>query len=56
MSMEKKVREARDMKKDCKDDISTLTQHMHDMQASKEETDRQLSKMIKMYEEVDLQQ
>ena len=50
--MEKKVREARETKKDCKDDIATLTQHMHDMQASKEETDRQLSKMRKMYEEV----
>lgn len=52
MAMEKKVREAREMKKDCKDDIATLTQHMHDILAAKEDGDKQLSKMKKMYEEV----
>lgn len=52
MIMEKRVREARGMKKDSKDDIATLTQHMHDMLAAKEEGEKQLHKMRKMYEEV----
>ncbi|GMH32341.1 hypothetical protein BSKO_00175 [Bryopsis sp. KO-2023] len=51
MAMEKKVREAREMKKDSKDDIATLTQHMHDMLAAKEEGEKQLSKMRKIYDE-----
>ena len=39
------------MKTHALEDYATLTQHMHDMRASKEEVERQLAKMRKMLDE-----
>jgi uncharacterized protein YwgA len=49
--MEHNVRVAREMKNNAQEDHATLTQHMHDMRAAKEEADRQLNKMKKMLED-----
>ena len=51
MDMERKVRDAREMKTDSLEDHATLTQHMHDMRAAKEEAERQLAKMKRMFED-----
>lgn len=49
--MEKKVRELREMKADCLEDHSTLTKHMHDMRAAREDAERECSHMRRMYGE-----
>jgi hypothetical protein len=51
MEMERKVRSAREMKTDAVEDHATLTQHMHDMRAAKEDSERQLHRMKRMLEE-----
>ena len=45
------MRVARELKNAAAEDHATLTQHMHDMRASKEEAERQLSHMRKMLED-----
>lgn len=51
MSMEKKVREAREMKEDCLEDHAALTSHMHDMRAAKEESEKKLAQMKSQYQQ-----
>eukprot|EP00873_Tetraselmis_striata_P022804 jgi/Tetstr1/443068/TSEL_031126.t1 len=51
MAMEKKVREAREMKEDCLEDHAALTSHMHDMRAAKEESEKKLSQMKSQYQQ-----
>ena len=51
MSMEKKVREAREMKEDCLEDHAALTSHMHDMRAAKEESEKKLAQMRAQYQQ-----
>jgi hypothetical protein len=51
LEMERKVREARAMKTNALEDHNTLTQHMHDVRAAKEDSERQLSKMKRMLED-----
>jgi len=51
MSMEKKVREAREMKEDCLEDHAALTSHMHDMRAAKEESEKKLAQMKAQYQQ-----
>ncbi|KAK9808645.1 hypothetical protein WJX72_001158 [[Myrmecia] bisecta] len=48
MAMEKKVREARDMQENYMEDYATLTQHMHDMRAAKEDAERDLAHLKQM--------
>lgn len=51
MAMEKKVREAREMKEDCLEDHAALTSHMHDMRAAKEESEKKLAQMKAQYQQ-----
>jgi chromosome segregation ATPase len=51
LEMEWKVRAAREMKNDAAEDHATLTQHMHDMRAAKEGSERQLHRMRRMLED-----
>ncbi len=40
------------MKDDCLEDHATLTEHMHEMRAVKEEAEKEVAKMRKMHDEV----
>mmetsp|Transcript_26138 Transcript_26138/g.62178 ORF Transcript_26138/g.62178 Transcript_26138/m.62178 type:complete len:855 (+) Transcript_26138:308-2872(+) len=51
MAMEKKVREAREMKEDCLEDHASLTSHMHDMRAAREESEKKLAQMKAQYQQ-----
>jgi hypothetical protein len=49
--MERKVRVARSLKSNAHEDHNTLTQHMHDVRAAKEDSEQQLSKMKRMLDD-----
>lgn len=51
LDMERKVRNAREKKSHAAEDHATLTQHMHDMRAAKEDAERQLQHMRRMLED-----
>lgn len=52
MNMENKVREMREMKKYCLDDLAILTNKYRDLYALKEENEKQYIKVMKICEEV----
>lgn len=52
MASEQKVRESREMRKNCRDDICTLSRSFHETCSLKEEAEKQLNKLKKMYREV----
>ena len=51
MTMENKVRIAREMQDAYGEDHAVLTSHMHDMRAAKEDAERELAHTRKMCEE-----
>lgn len=52
LTSEKKVRESRELRKNCRDDVSTLARSYHENCSEKEASERHLIKVKKMFKEV----
>ena len=52
MASEQRVRRSRELRKNLRDDVGTLSRGFHATCSLKDETDKQLSKLKKMHREV----
>lgn len=52
MASEQKVRNSREMRKNCRDDVCVLSRTYHETCSAKEDAEKQLNKLKKMYREV----